>query len=53
MGVSNRVGSLISYLVRKVNGTIVSRTTASRVTNLNSQIDENKSMITALDKMIQ
>ena len=53
MGVSNRVGSLISYLVRKVNGTIVSRTTVSRVTNIEDQTDKNNTRIAALDKVIQ
>ena len=53
MGVYNRVVSLMSYWVITANGTVVSITTVSRVTNLESQIDDNKARITALDKAIQ
>ena len=43
----------MSYWVLAVNGTVVPRTTVSRVTNLEAQPDENKSRIAALDKTIQ
>ena len=35
------------------NGTVVSRTTVSRVANIEDQTDEKKERITALDKVIQ
>ena len=53
LGISHRVGSLMSYWVLTATVTVVSRTTLSRVTNLEDQTDENKSRITALDKAIQ
>ena len=53
LGVSFRVGSLMSYWVLTANGTVVSRTTVSRVTNIKDQTDENKTSITKLDKEIQ
>ena len=40
LGVSHRVGSFMSYWVLIANGTVVSRTTVSRVTNLENQTDE-------------
>ena len=43
----------MSYWVLTANGTVVSRTTVSRDTNIEAQTDENKSSITALDKAIQ
>ena len=53
LGVSHCVGSLISYWVLIENGTFVSITTFSRVTNLDSQTDENEARITILGKAIQ
>ena len=53
LGVSHQVISLMSYWVLTVNVTIVSRTTVSKVTNLEAQTDGNKAKITALDKAIQ
>ena len=41
------------YWVLTVSGTVVSRTTASRATNLEAQTYENKARITTLDKAIQ
>ena len=53
LGISHRVGSLVSYWVLTDNGTVVSRTTVSWVTNIESQTNENKARIAALDKAIQ
>ena len=53
LGLSHCVSSLISYWVLTANGTVVSSTTVSRVTNIEDQTDENKSMIPAFDKAIQ
>ena len=53
MGVSHCVDSLMSYWVLTKNGTVVSRTTVSRCTNLEAQTEKNKARITALDKAIQ
>ena len=43
----------MSFWFLTENGMVVSRTTASRVTNLEAQTDKNKARITALDKAIQ
>ena len=43
----------MSYWVLTANLTFVSRTTISRVTNLEAHTDENKARITALDRAIQ
>ena len=53
MGVYHSVGSLMFYWLFTSNGMVVSRTTVSRVTNLEAQTDETKAKITALDKAIQ
>ena len=53
LGISHRVGSIMSYWVIKVNGMVVSRTNVSRVPNIEAQTDESKSSITVLDKAIQ
>ena len=39
LGISHHVGILMSYWVLTSNGTIVSRTTVSRVTNIEDQSD--------------
>ena len=52
-GVSHRVGSLMYYWVLTENGMIVSRTTVSRVTNLEAQTGEKRARVTKLDKAIQ
>ena len=52
MGVSHRIGSLMSYWVLTANGTVVSRMTLSRVTNIYAQTDENNASTTTLDKEI-
>ena len=51
--VSHRVGSIISYWLLTANVTVVSRTTVSRVTNIEDQTDKNNTRIAALDKVIQ
>ena len=53
ISVSHCDGSLISYWVITANGTVLSRTNVSRVTDIEVQTDENKARITALDKAIQ
>ena len=53
LGVSHCIGSLMSYWVLVENGTLVSRTTAYKVTNIEAQNDKNKARITALDEAIQ
>ena len=42
LGVSHRVGTLMSFWVLTSNGKVLSRTTVQRVTNLELQLDENK-----------
>ena len=53
LGIYHHFGSIMYYWVLPANGSVVSRTTVSRVTNLKAQTDENKARITALDKAIQ
>ena len=43
LGVSHRVGSLMSYWTLTQIGTVISCTTISRITNLETQIDSTKS----------
>ena len=43
----------MSYWLITGNGTVVSRTKISRVTNIEAQTDENKAKIAAFDKAIQ
>ena len=52
LGVSHRVGSLMSYWVLTQKGNIISRTTVSRVTNLEMQIDSTKSRLQEFDTAI-
>ena len=49
LGVSHRVGGLMSYWVLTQNGTVISRTTVQRITNLEKQTDEVKASITEYD----
>ena len=49
LGVSHRVGSLMSYWVLTQKGNVISRTTVSRVTNLEMQIDSTKSRLLEFD----
>ena len=53
LGVSHRVGSLISYWILTIKGNVVSRTTISRVTSLEMQEDLNKSRISEFDAAIK
>ena len=41
LGVSHQVGSLMSYWVLTQQGNVISRTTVSRVTNLEQQVSDN------------
>ena len=52
LGVSHRVGSLMSYWVLTQKGNVISRTTISRVTNLEMQIDSTKSRLQEFDTAI-
>jgi hypothetical protein len=52
LGVSHRVGGLMSYWILTQKGTVISRTTVQRVTNLEKQTDEFKSAIEEFDKDI-
>jgi hypothetical protein len=42
LGVSHRVGTLMSFWVLTGTGKVLSRTTVQRVTNLESKVDDNK-----------
>ena len=53
LGVSHRVGSLMSYWVLKSNGNVLSRTTVSRVTNLEMQVDDVKKRCDEFDANIK
>ena len=53
MGVYHRVVSLMYYWMLTANGVVVSRMNVSKVTNIRSQTDENKSSIAALYQAIQ
>ena len=52
LGVSHRVGSLMSYWVLTQKGNIISGTTVSQVTNLEMQIDSTKSRLQQFDTAI-
>ena len=41
IGVSHRIGSLMSYYILTQTGSVISRTTVQRVTNLEVQIDDH------------
>ena len=53
LGVSHRVGSLMSYWILTIKCNVISRTTVSRVTNLEMQEDLNKSHISEFDAAIK
>ena len=53
LGVSHRVGSLMSYWILTKSGSIISRTTVQRVTNLELQVDETKAVFAELDAEIR
>ena len=44
LGVSHRIGSLISYYILTQNVSVISRTTVQRCTNLEVQIDYHKAL---------
>ena len=52
LGVSHRVGSLISYWILTQKGNVIPRTTVSRVTNLETQVDSTKSCLQEFDAAI-
>ena len=52
LGVSHRVGSLMSYWVHTQKGNVISCTTVSRVTNLEAQVDSTKSRLQEFDTAI-
>ena len=52
LGVSHHVGSLMSYWILTQKGNIISRTTVSRVTNLETQVDSTKSRLQEFDTVI-
>jgi hypothetical protein len=52
LGVSHRVGGFISYWVLAMRGTVISRTTVQRVTNLKKKTDEVKAAVSEFDSEI-
>ena len=52
LGISHRVGSLTSYWVLTLKENVISRTTISRVTNSEMQIDSTKSRLQEFDTAI-
>ena len=49
LGVSHRIGSLMSYYTLTQTGSVISRTTVQRVTNLEVQIDYHKVLFAEYD----
>jgi hypothetical protein len=49
LGVSHRVGGLMSYWVLTQTGTVISRTTVQRITNLDKETDEVKQSVNEFD----
>jgi hypothetical protein len=52
LGVSHRVGGLMSYWVLTIKGTVISHTTVQRVTNLEKETDEVKATVSEIDSEI-
>ena len=52
LGVSHHVGSLMSYWILTQQGNVILRTTVSRVTNLETQVDSTKSHLQEFDTAI-
>ena len=52
LGVSHKIGRLMSYFVIKSNGEVISRSSVQRVTNLELETDENKAIFAEFDKSI-
>ena len=53
LGVSHRIGSLMSYWILTIKGNVITRTTISWVTNLEMQEDLNKSSISEFNAAIK
>jgi hypothetical protein len=49
LGVSQRIGGLMAYWILTPRGTVISRTTVQRITNLDKEIDEVKASISEFD----
>ena len=49
IGFSHRIGSLMSYYILTQKGSVISRTTVQRVTNLEVQIDDHTSLFAEYD----
>ena len=52
LGVSHRVGTLMSFWILTQEGQVLSRTTVQRVTNLEMQLDETKQRRKEYDRLI-
>ena len=52
LGVSHRIGTLMSFWILTATGKVLSRTTVQRVTNLELQIDDNKAKCVAFTTAI-
>ena len=52
LGVSHRVGNLMSYWILTITGRVISRTTVQRVTNLEHATDEVKQRCIEYDKRV-
>ncbi|KAI2511667.1 Reverse transcriptase (RNA-dependent DNA polymerase) [Fragilaria crotonensis] len=52
LGVSHRIGTLMSFWVLTSNGKVLSRTTVQRMTQLEMQLDENKSRTQAFSAQL-
>jgi hypothetical protein len=52
IGVSHRVGGLMSYWILTIKGTVISRTTVQRVTALEKETDEVKAAVVEFDSEI-
>ena len=53
LGVSHRIGRLMSYYILTQKGSVISRTTVQRVTNLEVQIDDHKALFAEYDSEIR
>ena len=52
LGVSHRIGSLMSFWILTKEGRVISRTTVQRVTNLELQTSENRQQTESFDRSI-
>ena len=52
LGISHRVGSLMSYWILTQKGNVILHTTISQVTNLETQVDSTKSRLQEFDTAI-